>query len=80
MNDVIRSRAVGRNGNIIHHRYTKERLYVGIVGLGRERIPEKDYAIDLLFRDFRKNAPDVCQTRDFLIFRRDYLFAAHIRL
>ena len=52
MDYVIRRCAVGGNGNIVHHGNTQKRLYVGIVRLGRKRIPEENHDIDFLFRNF----------------------------
>ena len=51
MDNVIRRRAVGRNGNVIHYRNTEQCFYVGIVGLRFERVPEKDNDIDFAFCD-----------------------------
>ena len=46
MYDKVCGRFVGCDRDIVHDRYTEERLDVGIVGLGFKRIPEKDDHID----------------------------------
>ena len=50
MHYVIRRCAVGCDRNIIHYRDTKECLYVGVVGLRREWIPEENNHVNLPFR------------------------------
>ena len=53
MDYVIRRCAVGGDGNIIHHGNTKQRLYVGVVGLGFQRIPEENDDVYFPFRYLR---------------------------
>ena len=53
MYHVVGSGFVGRNGYVIHHGYPEQCFDIGIMGLGLERIPEKDDEVDLPFRYLR---------------------------
>ena len=68
MDDVIRRRAIGRNGNIINDGNTQKRLYVRIMRLRFEWIPEKDHDIYLLFRDLRADLLVSAQRPDKYLF------------
>lgn len=44
MYNVVRGRAVGGDGDIVHDRNAQKRFYVGVVRLRRQRVPkENDY-------------------------------------
>ena len=51
MYHIIGSGFVGGDGDVVDHRDPEQRFDVGVVGLGLERIPEKDDEVDLPFRD-----------------------------
>ena len=53
MNYAVCGGDVGRDGYIVYDGYAQKRLYVGIVRLRFERIPQKNYCVYCAFRHAR---------------------------